>query len=54
LDWDEEKVATLLAPYINEDETRALHARRGAIVRMIQEQIEKQGESAVLFDPNLK
>ena len=54
LDWDQEKVAVLLASYLNEEEVRALYARRDSIVRMIQEQIEKQGESAVLFDPNLK
>ncbi|MGB7294290.1 MAG: metallophosphoesterase [Candidatus Aminicenantales bacterium] len=48
-DWEREKVTTLLAPYLNEEEIRALHARQGSIVRMIQEQIEKQGESDVLF-----
>jgi hypothetical protein len=47
--WDRGKVAILLAPYLNEEEIRALHARQGSIVRMIQKQIEKQGESAVLF-----
>jgi len=48
-DWDEEKVTALLAPYLNEEEIRALHARRGTIVRLIQEQIEIRGESEVLF-----
>jgi len=47
--WDREKVTTLLAPYLNQEEIRALHARQGSIVRMIQTQIEKHGESAVLF-----
>jgi hypothetical protein len=47
--WDREKVTILLAPYLNEEEIRALHARQGSIVRMIQKQIEKQGESAVLY-----
>jgi hypothetical protein len=49
LDWDKDKVTALVAPYLNEDEIRALHARRDAIVRMIQEQIESRGENEVLF-----
>ncbi len=49
LDWDQDKVTTLLAPYLNEEEIRALYARQGAIVRMIQEQIETRGENEVLF-----
>jgi len=47
--WDGGKVTALLAPYLSEDEILALHTRQGSIVRMIQEQIEKLGESAVLF-----
>jgi len=48
-DWDREKVTTVLAPHLNEEEIRALHARQGSIVRMIQEQIEIRGEKEVLF-----
>jgi hypothetical protein len=48
-DWDQERVTSLLADYLNEEEIRALHVRRGSIVRMIQKRIEIQGESAVLF-----
>jgi hypothetical protein len=49
VDWDEGKVKTLLAPFLNEEEARALNARRGLIVWMIGKQIERRGESAVLF-----
>ena len=52
-DWDEEKITTLLAPYLSEEEIRAVHARRGAIVRLIQELIEVRGESEVLFSSSL-
>jgi hypothetical protein len=48
-DWDQERVTSLLALYLSEEEIRALHARQGSIVRMIQKQIEIRGESAVLF-----
>jgi hypothetical protein len=48
-DWDQERVTTLLALYLSGEEMRALHARQGSIVRMIQKQIEIRGESAVLF-----
>lgn len=48
-DWDREKVTAALAPYLNEEEIGALHARQGSIVRMIQEQIEIRGEKEVLF-----
>jgi hypothetical protein len=47
--WDQEKVDGLLAPYLNKEEIRALHARRGSITQMIKKQIEERGESAVLF-----
>jgi len=47
--WDRDKVTTLLAPYLGEEEIWALHARQGSIVRMIQKQMETRGESAVLF-----
>ena len=49
LNWDESHVKTLLAPYLAEEEIRALHARLGAIIWMIKKQIEIHGESAVLF-----
>jgi len=49
LEWDQETITIFLSTYLNEEEIRALHARRDAIVRMIQEQIESRGESAVLF-----
>jgi hypothetical protein len=48
-DWDEEKVTLFLSTYLSEGEIRALHARRKAIVRMIEEQIASRGESSVLF-----
>jgi hypothetical protein len=50
LDWDEQRVTERLSPYLNEEELRALHARRGAIVRLIEEQITIRGESDVLFE----
>jgi hypothetical protein len=48
-DWDQERVTSLLTAYLNEEEIRALQARRGSIVRMIQKEIEIRGERAVLF-----
>ena len=48
-DWDEETVTLFLSTYLNEEEVRALQARRKAIVRMIEEQIASRGESEVLF-----
>jgi hypothetical protein len=48
-EWDQDKVKILLVPYLNEEEIRALHARQGSIIRMINKQIQEQGESAVLF-----
>jgi hypothetical protein len=49
LTWDQPKVKTLLDPYLNGEEMRALHARVGAILSMIKKQIGTRGESAVLF-----
>jgi hypothetical protein len=49
LDWDQDKVKLLLTPFLNEDELRALDARRGSILWMIKKQIETRGEHAVLF-----
>ncbi len=48
-EWDQDKVRILVAPYLNEEEIRALHARQGSIIRMIDKQIEERGENAVLF-----
>ncbi len=48
-EWDQDTVKILLAPYLNEEEIRALHARRGSIILMIDKQIEERGENAVLF-----
>jgi hypothetical protein len=48
-EWDQDKVNILLTPYLNEEEIRAVHARRGSIIQMIKKQIEERGESAVLF-----
>lgn len=49
LNWDQAKVKTLLDPYLNAEEMRALHARVGSILWMIKKQIEMRGESAVLI-----
>jgi hypothetical protein len=48
-EWDQDKVNSLVAPYLNEEEIRALHARQDSILQMIKKQIEERGESAVLF-----
>jgi hypothetical protein len=42
-------VAGLMAPYLNEQEIRALNSRRGLIIRYIQKLIEVAGEANVLF-----
>jgi hypothetical protein len=49
LDWDQDKVKLLISPFLNEEELRALDARRGSILWMIKKQIETRGEHAVLF-----
>jgi hypothetical protein len=49
LNWNEDHVKTLLAPYLSEEELRALHARLGTVIWMIKRQIEVHGENAVLF-----
>lgn len=49
LEWDQDKVKLLLSPFLNEEELRALDARRGSILWMIKKQIETRGEHAVLF-----
>ncbi len=48
--WDDKTVAGLMAPYLNEEEIRALNVRRELIVRYIQKLIEVAGEANVLFD----
>jgi len=47
--WDDKAVAGLMAPYLNEEEIRALNARRELIFRYIQKLIELAGEENVLF-----
>jgi hypothetical protein len=47
--WDDMTVAGLMAPYLNEEEIRALNARRELIFRHIQRLIEVAGEANVLF-----
>jgi hypothetical protein len=48
--WDDKTVAGLMAPYLSEEEIRALNVRRELIVRYIQKLIETAGEGNVLFD----
>jgi hypothetical protein len=47
--WDDKTVAGLMAPYLNEEEIRALNSRRELIFRYIQRRIELAGEANVLF-----
>jgi len=47
--WDDKTVASLMAPYLNDEEIRALNMRREIIVRYIQTLIEIVGEANVLF-----
>jgi hypothetical protein len=49
LSWDREKVRTLMAPYLNEEEIRALNTRRDLIVSIIRKLIESNGEDSVLL-----
>jgi len=48
-EWNQDKVNSLVIPYLNEEEIRALHARQNSILQMIKKQIEERGENAVLF-----
>jgi hypothetical protein len=50
LSWDDKTVAGLMAPYLNEEEIRALNLRRELIIRYIQKLIQIAGETNVLFD----
>jgi hypothetical protein len=47
--WDDKTVAGLMAPYLNDEEVRALNVRRELLVRYIQKLIEVAGEANVLF-----
>jgi hypothetical protein len=47
--WDDKAIAGLMAPYLNEEEIRALNSRRALILRYIQKLIEVAGEANVLF-----
>ena len=47
--WDDKAVAGLMAPYLGEEEIRALNSRRALILRYIQKLIEVAGEANVLF-----
>ena len=47
--WDDKTVTGLMAPYLNEEEIRALNSRRVLISRYIQKLIELAGEANVLF-----
>lgn len=49
LAWDDKVVADYLGRYLNEEEIRALNARRELVVRLIQKLIEVAGEANVLF-----
>jgi hypothetical protein len=49
LEWDKTKVRALLAPYLSEEELRALESRWGSVLQTIRTQIETRGERAVLF-----
>jgi hypothetical protein len=47
--WDDNAVAELMRPYLNEEEIRALNSRRQLIVRLIQKMIQTRGEANVLY-----
>lgn len=47
--WDDRTVAGLMVPYLNEEEIRALNARRELIFRYIRKLIQVAGEDNVLF-----
>ncbi len=50
LDWDDQKVFDLMAPYLNPEEAKALNIRKALIVQRIERLIREKGEEAVLFD----
>jgi hypothetical protein len=47
--WNDAEVAALLSPYLNEEETRALMARKNLILWTIRHLVQTKGEGAVLF-----
>jgi hypothetical protein len=49
LAWDDKTVAGYLGRYLNEEEVRALNARRELVILVIQRLIQARGESNVLF-----
>jgi hypothetical protein len=49
LNWDNDKVKALVAPYLNGEEIHALQARVVSILRTIKKLVETRGEGAVLF-----
>jgi hypothetical protein len=49
LSWDKAKVRAFMAPYLNEEEIRALNTRKDLIVAMIGKLIESNGEESALL-----
>lgn len=49
LAWDDAAVGLVMRPYLNEEEIRALNARRELIVRLLRKMIATRGEATVLF-----
>jgi hypothetical protein len=49
LAWDDETVAGIMRPYLNEAEIRALNVRRTLVVRVIRKLIEVRGEKNVFI-----
>jgi hypothetical protein len=49
LAWDQEKVKSSLAPYLNDEEIRALNARKNLILSTIRKLVAASGENAVLY-----
>ena len=49
LAWDDDRLASLLAPYLSADEREALRKRRNLIIDKIAALIRNKGEAAVLF-----
>jgi hypothetical protein len=47
--WDDTRIASLLASYLNQDEIQALNDRAGLIAWTLKTQIDSKGEGAVLF-----
>lgn len=47
--WDDARIGSLLASYLNPDEIQALNARAGLIAWTLKTQIDRRGEGIVLF-----